>query len=272
MFQAPIMAFFSPSFYRDVGLHWRGTGFAYLLLLLAICWVPTFVEFHLSVSDYIENKAPALISQIPPIRIIKGEASVDVTQPHQIIYPDTGVVLAIIDTTGKTVLLERNQAFVLLTKTEVIFKRSEIETKSFSLRNIEHFTLDQQGVSAWLTLFRNYSAVVFFPFAVIGSFAFRIVQVLLYAVIGLLFAKLCGTSKSYQTLLRLSVMAVTPVIIAKTILQIASVKIPLQGLLFFIVAMVYLFLGVKAVSRSEETSVGEVYKGQPLGPDLNIDI
>jgi len=255
MFQAPVMAFFSPSFYRDVDLNWKGTGFAYLFLLLAICWVPTFIQFHLSVADYVENKAPAFTSQIPPIRIIKGEASVDVAQPHKIIDPDSKTVLALIDTTGKTVSLEGTEAQALLTRTDVIFKKSDVETRSFSFKNVENFTLDQQRVSGWLTVFRRYVAVVFFPFAVIGSLAYRIVQLLIYAAIGLLFAKWCKTNRPYLTLVRLSVMAVTPVIIVSTVIETAGLKIPWPGLLYFMAAMVYLFLGIKAVSHQEAAEV-----------------
>jgi hypothetical protein len=268
MFQAPVMAFFSPGFYRDVGLHCKGTGFLYLLLLLVICWLPGFISFQLSVAGYLRNKAPALISQIPPIRIIKGEAFVDVTQPYKIIDPDSGVVLALIDTTGNTVSLEGTEARALLTRTEAIFKESDVETRSFSFKKIEHFTVDQERVTGWLTVFRRYGAVAFFALAVIGSFAFRIVQLLIYAAIGLLFAKWCKTSESYLVLLRLSVMAVTPVVIVGTVIGIAGIKIPLQDLLYFIVAMAYLFLGVKAVARKEELQDGI---GEALGAQRETD-
>ncbi len=245
------MAFFSPDFYRDVDQHWKGTGFAYLFLLLAICWVPTFIQFQLSVAHYIEHKAPALVSQVPPIKIVKGEASVDVAQPYKIVDPDSKTVLVLIDTTGKTASLEGTEAQALLTKTEVIFKKSDVETRSFNFKDVENFTLDQQTVSRWLTAFRKYAAVVFFPIAVLGSFAYRIVQVLIYAAIGLLFAKQHKTNKPYLTLVRLSVMAVTPVIIVSTIVETAGFKVPLPGLLYFIAAMVYLFLGIKAVSHPD---------------------
>ena len=256
-FQAPAMAFFSPSFYKDVGLNWKGTGFAYLLLLLAICWVPTFIQFQLSVANYVENKAPAIISQIPPIIIIKGEASADVTQPYKIIDPDSGKVLVLIDTIGKTVSREKIESIALLTKTEAIIKKSDVETRIFSLKKIEFFVLDKQKVSSWLKMFRNYGALVLFLFFVIVSFVFRILQLLIYAVIGLLFTKICKTKHSYQTLLRLSVMAITPVIIISTVVEIAAIKIPLQSLLYFIAAMGYLFFGVKIVSHKEKIPIKE---------------
>jgi hypothetical protein len=120
---------------------------------------------------------------------------------------------------------------------------------------VESFTLDQKRVSGWLTTFRRYAAVIFFPFAVLGSFAYRIVQVLIYAAIGLLFAKWFKTDRPYLTLVRLSIMAVTPVIIVSTVIETAGLRIPLPGLLYFIAAMVYLFLGIKTVSPQEPAEV-----------------
>jgi hypothetical protein len=253
LYQAFVLSFFSSGFYKDVGLHWKGTGFAYLLLLLAICWIPTLIQFQFSVTDYIQNKAPAITSQIPQINIINGKASVNVAQPYTITDLDSGTVIAIIDTTGKTVSLVGTKAHVLLTKTEVMYKKSSIETRSFSLLNVQHFILNQEKVTSWLTIFRKYGTVALFPVAVAGSFMFRIVQLLIYASIGLLFAKWCNTRLPYVGLLRLSAMAITPVIIISTLVGISNFKVPWQNLLYFIMAMAYLFFGVKAVSRPEES-------------------
>jgi hypothetical protein len=253
MFHAPYMSFFSQSFYRDVDRHWKGTGFAYLLLLLTICWIPGIIQLHVSFGNYAENEAPALIKQLPTITIVKGEASVDVAQPYEIIDPDSDKVIALIDTTGKTASLEGTDARVLLTKTEVIYKKNAIETRNYSLQDIEAFVLDQETVTGWLAILRKYIAVVSFPFAVLGSFAFRVVQALIYAAIGILFCRMCKTDRPYMTLIRLSVMAITPVIIVSTVLDMIGVKIPFHGLVYFLAAMSYLYFAVYAASRQDIT-------------------
>jgi len=210
------------------------------------------MRFQHGVADFIEKKGPALTSQIPPIKIAQGEVSVDVPQPYKIMDLDKGTVLAIIDTTGKTFSLEGTDALVLLTKTELIFKKSDVETRIISLKKTDLFTLDQQRVAGWLRAFKDFGAVALFSGGVIGLFAARIAQLLIYAAIGLLFAKWRKTSQPYPTLLRLSVMAITPVIIVNMIVGMAGVTIPWHGLLNFIAAMVYLSMGVKAVSRPKD--------------------
>jgi len=251
-FHAPVMAFFSLGFYRDVGLNWKGTGFAYLFVLLTICWVLVSAQIHFSVVELVETKAPGIAPQIPRITIIKDEASVDVAQPYNIMNPENGKVLALIDTTGKTLSLEGTDARVLMTRTGVRYKKNDGKMTGFEFKGVKHFTLDQQKISAWLRMFRNYGAIVIFFIGILGSFVFRIVQTLLYAAIGLLFARGYKTRPAYQTLLRISVMAITPVIIVNTISEMARVTIPLEGVFYSIAAMVYLLLGVKAVSDQKE--------------------
>lgn len=40
VFHPLYLSFFSKSLYQDVAKNWKGTGLAYLLLLLALAWVP----------------------------------------------------------------------------------------------------------------------------------------------------------------------------------------------------------------------------------------
>lgn len=258
------MAFFSSRFYRDVGLNWKGVGFGYLILLLAICWIPVCVHLQWFANDYVNNKAPGIIVQIPEIVINQGEAVVTVAQPYRIIDPDSGQVLALIDTTGGKLSAKDVQAPAILTRSNVIIRKSAVETRVYSLGKIQHLTFNQETAWFLVGLFRKYAALILFPFAVLGSFVFRIVQVLIYGAIGVLFAKLCKARVPYQALVRLSVMAITPVIIVTTIVELAAVRIPFQDLVAFLAAMVYLFFAVKAVGKGDsQTPIREEPDARP---------
>lgn len=252
MIHIPVMSFFARDFYRDVCLHWKGTNFLYLFILLLICWIPAIVKVHIGFSDFRENEAPAVVSQIPQITIENGEASVDVNQPYHIMDPDTKRSLVIIDTTGSITSLDDAEAAVLIAKNQAIFKRNAYETRQFSFAEIPQFTLDQQTINGWLDNIQKYLALTLFPCALLGSFVFRIIQVLIYAAIGLFFASLCHTNRSYLSLIRLAVLAVSPCIIIKTILGIAGIDLPFAGLLFLVIAMGYLYFGVKASTDDDD--------------------
>ncbi len=252
----PVLSFFSKALYRDVRLEWQGTCFPFLLLLLTVCWIPPMVELHRSFSDFVRNDAPGVLSQVPQISIAYGTVIVDAPQPYFIKDPETLETLFILDTTGTYTNLKETEALGLLTASEVIVKKSDVETRTFNVSNIEQLTLNKQKISGWLETARRYAAVTIFPFAVAGSFVFRIVQVLIYALLGMLMASLCKTQLLYLSLVRLSVVAITPCIIVRTMLGIFDFRLPYAGLWFFIAAMTYLFLAVRESAKKPGNEQG----------------
>jgi hypothetical protein len=240
----PFQSFYSKALYRDACFCWKGTGFTYLFLLLAVCWMPSLVKFHFMISKSIRKDLAPIISQIPQITITNGTASVDAPQPYTIKSPETKKVLFVIDTTGRINTLKEAEARGLMTKKEIIIQKNDLETRTFSFKSIDHLIVNQKKVAGWSETARKYLAITFYPFAVAGSFIFRIIQMVLYAAIGLMFASWFRSKISYDCLLRLSVVAVTPCIIINTILGVTGVTVPFAGLWSFVVTMIYLFIGV----------------------------
>jgi hypothetical protein len=200
-------------------------------------------------SHFIEEEAPSFINQVPEITIEKGVVHIDKPQPYYITSPDSNEIVAIIDTTGQIQSLDNTDAFVLLTKTRLISRQSKSESRTYDLTNVQHFVLDQDKITNWLNISKKLLVPLLYPFVLLGSFIFRIIQSLIYAAIGLLFAAWCKTKLSYPALLRLAVVAVTPCIIVRTVFEYASAKPPLAGLWFFLTAMGFLLYGIKACSQ-----------------------
>ena len=247
----PFRAFYSKALYRDIALNWKGVCFGYLILMLALCWIPTMFKFHSLVTFMIDNHARQFVDQIPEVRIIDGKASIDEPVPYYIIDPTSHQALIIFDTTGRYTALENAGALALMTEKEFIVNKSDHETTRFSFRDIDHFTLTRQMINDFLEMLRKYLALALYPFALLGSFIFRLVQSLIYAAIGLVFASFCKTKLSYDSLIRLSVVAITPGLIIATILFTADIHLPFAGLWFFLAAMGYLYFGVRA-AREEK--------------------
>ncbi len=246
IFHVPALSFFSKELYIDVGLYWKGVNFLYLLLLLAICWIPAMIEVHLGFTDFVNNEAPAFVNQVPEITITDGQVSVQEIQPYYIKDPDSNEPLVIIDTTGQIESLEDSNARCLLTKTKIMWQKSEVETQVVNLSKIEHFVLNSELITGWLHIGRKFLVVAIYPFALLGSYVYRIVQALIYAAIGLLFVSFCKTTLSYAALVRLAVVAVTPCIIVNAILGLTDASVP--AFLYLVAALGYLFFAVKAIS------------------------
>jgi len=243
------LSFFSKSLYQDVAKNWKGICFLYLFLLTALCWIPGIIQLHLSISDFTKNEAPTIIEQIPNIKITKGKVSTEKPGLHTIKNPKNGDPLIIIDTTGKYTSLKGSKAVALLTETKFTFKKNKIETSSFNLEKIDNFSINRKAIYHYLSIFETWFAITSYVFLLIFSFIYRILQVLLFAVIGIIFTKILRTTLSYQVLIRLTVISITPALIFTTLLDLLN--IPTLGGTSFIISMCYLFYAVKINSKPE---------------------
>jgi hypothetical protein len=244
------MSFYSKSLYQDVGKNWKGISFVYLLLLLALCWIPGMVQLHSDFSDYVTNTAPYIVEQFPPVTISNGEVSIDKREPYFIKDPEYGAVM-IIDTTGQFTSLNNTEARALLMKTKFIIRESALETRIFDLSQVNDLFIDQSLINSWLEVLRNWLAIVIYPFAVLFSFVYRVIQALIYAAIGVLMAKMLRATLSFQSLMSLAIVAITPAVLLGTILNYMYMGGQFWNVLSFIISMGLLFYAVKANAEGE---------------------
>ncbi|NNL75907.1 MAG: DUF1189 family protein [Desulfobacterales bacterium] len=243
------MSFYSKSFYRDVAFNWKNYAFLYLLFLLALCSVVNSVKIHYTISDFLTNHAPGFINQFPVVTFSNGKASTDQDKSYFVKDPISGEDIIIIDTTGQIGSLESTTAVMLLTETNLIIKKSNRETQVFSLSEIEDFRLDQEVVYSWLRIVQKWLAVIFFPFLVLGSYVYRLIQVLIYGAIGMLFANILKVDTDYQSLISISIMAITPVVILDTFMGNPGISTEFWWFVCFLIAMGFLFFGIRANSN-----------------------
>jgi hypothetical protein len=252
IFHIPLMSFYSAALYRDIARNWKGTCFFYLLLLLALCWLPYMFIIQSGISYFVKKEAPEIVSQLPSMSIRDGRASFNVQQPHVLYNPRTGSPIAVFDTTGRLDSPDKIAASVFVTATRLIFQSSEQNHKrqeEISFRDIVAFDITPQMITGWLDFMDRYLVFIIYPLALSGAYVFRILQTLVYAAMGLLFASWLKIKVEYDALLRLSVAAITPVIIVTTVLETAGVRVPFMWLWAFLGAMGYLFFGVRSVAR-----------------------
>jgi hypothetical protein len=220
-------------------------------------------------SSFAEEDAPAILRQMPGITITGGVVSTDAEEPYYITEPDTGKVIAIIDTTGEWTSLEGTDAGILLTRDKVIVKKNTGNTEVHDLSQVESFSMDREWLESWLGTVVTWGPILAFPFAVIGSYVYRIVQALIYALIGLLLRSIAGASLEYPAILRIAMVAVTPAVVLKTFMGVVGVELPVGWLIYFAVAMGYLYFGISATCAPDapEPGAGRPDGQNPYGPD-----
>ena len=251
IFHPLVLSFYSRSLYRDVAENWTGVGFLYLLLLLALCWIHPIVEFHRTTTGLMETLGPAVLEQVPSISIRRGTVTIQEPEPYVITVPGSDTTLVVIDTTGQTTP-ESTEAFLLLTKHQAVVRKNPHETRTYDLSSIQDLTLDRTTVKRILDACQRWLAVLSYPLALAGSYAYRIIQVLLYAAIGQLFAHFLRAPLEYPALLRLSSAAITPAVVADTLRGVAGFGSSLTWWFFcLLLSMGYLLFAVRVNSSAE---------------------
>ena len=253
IFHPLFMSFYSKSLYRDVARNWKvKTAFFYLFFLLAVCSVLSLIGLSWAVSAAIKSQfVRQIVVQIPPIWISQGEVITEQAAPYTIEIPQSDYPLAIIDTSGEITSLNDTQALVLLTKSQLLFRRSAFEEpESVDLSKVDEFYIDRDRAHRWLRSAGRYFVIILFPFYLLIAFVYRSVQVLIYAIIGTIFAHFLEAQLSYPALIRLAIIAVTPVLLIDTLFSLFGMVTASMGLSWwgfcFLVAMGYLFFIVNA--------------------------
>jgi hypothetical protein len=240
----PFLSFFYKPFYQDVGRNWKGTGLLYMAIMLAVFWIPTVLSLYVSFGKFADSESSDFLRQIPAITIKNGQVSTDVPEPYFIKEKD-GTVLAIIDTTGQYTSLDDTDAKILLTKNKLI-GRDNTGLRVYDLRPVQDFYMDRARVQGWLLTIKQWFIPAFYPLALIFSFAFRTIQILIYALIGMAFASMLKVRLGYTALMRLAAISITPVLVLDLIFEFLPVKPPLWNVLGIVLALGCLVFGIKS--------------------------
>ena len=88
---------------------------------------------------------------------------------------------------------------------------------------------------------------------------------LVYAAVGLLYNNLLNTHLSYQTLMRLAAVALTPVILLNLLMEFLPFRIPGWWLIGTIIGLAYLIFAVKSNAESSSPPV-QPWSNSPSPP------
>lgn len=253
--QAIPMSFYSKKLYRDVAQNWGIQSFFYLLLIIALSWVVATVTMQRELNKLASAATEDLFSQIPVITVKDGTVSTPEKRPYIIKSPDKKETLVVIDTSGDAKLLNNIKEGVLITDKQIIIKNegkknaTAKETTSIETYQIPskiNKTFDPQKYKHFLNASFNFLWIFYFIALVAASFTYRILQALLYSVIGKIFSLMTGVTLMYSQIFQISLIAITPVIFLSTLFYHFNVHFPLQFLFYFVLSMVYLFYGILA--------------------------
>jgi hypothetical protein len=263
VFQALYMSCYSKELYQDVIQNWRGIGFFYLCLVVIILGIPQAIQFQFKANKAVAFlDKPEVMDKIPSFQINNGVVTVMGDNPYY--FPSPQYAMAIIDTTGQTSSLEGSTASLLLTQDKLFYRDNQKAVKTYELKNVDFFELNRDVLQAWMDILRSYLGLVAYPFLVGFTFLGRILGVLLYGVLILVYASREKFAMDYGTALRVAAVAQTPILCARTFLQMALPGFPFLTLAL-IIATIFFLRYILRSSVAATKAAGAAGTPPPLG-------
>lgn len=265
---------YNPAFYRAVAKAPFGDAFRYYIktaFILAVFMTITLAVFLAPyLVRFIKEEAPVLVKKYYPEELImtieKGEMSVNVKEPYIIPARDGAKDalksaespvenILVIDTKNdfNRERFERYQTLVLLTKSEIVTEGNGQITIQ-DIGKVPDMVIDQSRVLSKIAGVAN-SLYTFIPvgivFAFIGlffGFAMYLVPVLLFALIPFLIAWIKRTPLTYAGAYKMSLYAVVPGLVLKTLLNSVGV-FSVPSYLVFLVFLLIISLNMRDVEQ-----------------------
>lgn len=238
-------AFSRADAYRDAATTGTGRMLGYAAILITAMTVVVTVKSHLALVQALEQAKPWVRAHVPEITIQDGKVSSPVPQP----YIQQGEEFTfILDTTGQTTALEAPRG-MLLTATELIYRKSAVETRRYSLAQIKALTITPPIVEAWMAMAQQWLWVAVGVAAFAGLWIAKLAQVLFWSLLGLLVRAVFKRAVSYRGLFNVGVYALTVPMVLEAALVLAGIRVP--GLLILAVYLGYLSWGVSVQPEAQ---------------------
>ena len=217
---------YSPKFYSAVLTKSFKSSLGYFLLLALVLTIinliPLIKPFFVELPNAVDQRANQILDCYPKeleIKVSAGQVSLNKEEPYFITSceGDKSQKLVVIDTktSYSTSQFDTYKVFAWVTKDSVIFKKSDLETRTYSLSKVNDLKLNKDFLDSLKNKFYPYLKFlgpIFLFFTFLGiflSFNFRLLHLLLLASLIWLLGKLFKKTVSYGQSYKLGLHAIT---------------------------------------------------------------
>lgn len=246
IFQAIFMSFYSRKLYQDVGQNWGGKTFLYLFVLLSLSWIGDTIFIQSGISRMYARTSDAFVAQIPVLTVTQGKLSTPEKKPYIIKEPGTENIFAIIDTSGKFTDIANTKADILVTESKIYNQQDEHETRIHHIPSSFSAVIHPDIINGYVKSGIGYAWIFIFTFLLIFSYVYRILQCMLYAILGKIFSVISKSNVTYGTIVQITMVAITPSIVIATLFNLFMFDFPHQYLTYFVISMLYMIYGIRA--------------------------
>lgn len=243
-------AFGSADAYRDAAAGGTGRMIGYVALLIVVATAAVTVKTHIALVQALELAKPWVREHVPEIRIQDGKVTSPAPQPY---VQQSKEFTFILDTTGQTTALDpKVEQGVLLTATEIIYRRSAVRTETYSLAQVKQLLIAPATIETWISTAQQWLWVAIAIAAFTGLWITKLLQVFFWSLLGLLLRAMLKRAVTYRGLLHVGFYALTVPVLAESALFLAGVQVP--GPVVLALYLAYLTWGVSVQPEAPQAA------------------
>ena len=249
-----IISVFKPSEYQKFSGDSLGKALLYLFIITIVFSSLMMVKRVNNYNRLIEKIVHEFKMNSPDFKLAKGKLKVDAEMPY-VIEDKKDKRLFIVDTTGQSTkeILDGYNQGALITESEFIHKKSQYETRKYSFASLKDITITKEDVTKVLP-YLKWASVFIVIFGVLSFWFGKLISALFLAVIGLVIKNLLGSKLRFSTLYKLSIYSLTTPILIKVILNLLNFRIPFFFIIYYGIAIFYLWQAVKVTPKERINS------------------
>lgn len=246
-----------PGAYPELIRKTTGKSIVYLVLLVLLFGTPVLVQLAWTYNQGVDTLITAAEKDVPDFTFANGELDVKGDMPIKV-EGDQGSII-VIDTTGSTdaSILDDYPSGVFISRYQLVNKESGLKTETMEFRELRQFSFDKQEVMSWIPALK-----ILWVFLLLGGWAFmlaaKLFALLIISLLTLLLGSIQKISLNFDQSLRITAHALTAPIIFQACKDLVYDQLPLAGLIYYGMLLVYLWLAIKAVKKAAETVPPEV--------------
>lgn len=265
-------SFYSINLYIDVGKRWKGLGFLYLLLVIALFSIPLALKVSYNLGESFEEQLMEPLKQIPILYIQNGELSFDQPMPF-LIKNKKGQVVLIIDTTGTVNEFNSEYPYlnILFNKDRLSYKiptpgllyqeNSDSNTGFPTVQKFDkrvNLIFDGKTIvnSRSIIALKYFSQLMVYPLIVAVLFAIFAVFLPVIALLGQVFSIIFFSFKiSFPKAIRLLVVSSTPMLLFLITVLTLNIVFNIMGVILLGLLFIYFSYALYALRLESQKLV-----------------
>ncbi len=231
-----------------------GKSLLFLLFLMLFIGSIIMIKAEIELYEFSKESTEMLSTKFPDFELKDGRFICEGTMPF--IYTTNDNVF-IIDTSGKTNddVLEGYKQGVYITETQLLYKKSASEIRSYKLSEFKNFNFTKGDLVKSLIDWTVPGLIIIFIISLIFIYGWKLIGVLTLSLMALIINKILKANLEYENLFKMSVYAIIYPSIINSGLGILELDIPYFWIVYYAIAGFFLMQLIKGSKPTTEDSV-----------------